>query len=178
MKGDRRDARLGDEPLGELHAAGVPGSPTGAQLDGDGQPAALAGGAGDRDRDVGVVEQRGAGAGLADLRHGTAHVEVDRVGARLGDDPGRDAHHVGVLSEQLDRHRPAVRTLARVDAQHLHTGALVAVEDRVRGDHLRDGHPGAVALGLQAHEPVADAGERREHHAVGHGQGAELSRGL
>ena len=38
----------------------------------------------------------------------------------------------------------------------------------------RVGHPGAVARGLQAHEPVADPGQRREQHAVGHAQAGEL----
>ena len=41
------------------------------------------------------------------------------------------------------------------------------VVDREGRDHLRDREPGAEALGLQAHEPVADAGQRRQHHAVG-----------
>ena len=59
-----------------------PGAAPGAQLDGDRQAAALARGARDRDRHVGVVDQRRAGAGLADLRHRAAHVEVDEVGAR------------------------------------------------------------------------------------------------
>ena len=41
------------------------------------------------------------------------------------------------------------------------------------GDHLRDDEPRAVAPRLQAHEPVADPRQRREHHAVGDGQAAE-----
>ena len=45
--------------------------------------------------------------------------------------------------------------------------APVAVGDREARDHLRDRQPGAVALRLQAHEPVADPGERREQDAVG-----------
>ena len=43
----------------------------------------------------------------------------------------------------------------------------VPVVDGEARDHLADRQPGAVALGLQAHEPVADPGQRREHHAVG-----------
>ena len=45
--------------------------------------------------------------------------------------------------------------------------ALVAVVHGEARDHLRDGQAGAVALGLQAHEPVADSGQRREHDPVG-----------
>ena len=67
---------------------------------------ALDGGARERDGAVGVGEQRGAGAGLAHLRHRAAHVDVDRVGAARGDVRGGGAHRVGVFAEQLDR-RPA-----------------------------------------------------------------------
>ena len=41
--------------------------------------------------------------------------------------------------------------------QQLVERLAVAVVDREARDHLRDREPGAVALGLQAHEPVADA---------------------
>ena len=44
---------------------------------------------------------------------------------------------------------------------------------RVARDHLRDRQPGAVALGLQAHEPVADPRQRRQHDAVGDRDAAE-----
>ena len=57
--------------------------------------------------------------------------------------------------------------LVGVDAQQLAQRALVAVVEREARDHLRDREPGAVALGLQAHEPVADPGQRREQHPVG-----------
>ena len=88
----------------------------------------------------------------------------------LRDARGGRAHDGGSCAEQLDRDRPAV-ALARVDAQHLATRALVAVKDGMGGDHLRDDEAGAVALGLQAHEPVADASQRREHDAVGNRSG-------
>ena len=59
-----------------------------------GQPAAaLAGGRRDPHRQVGVGEQGGAGAGLADLAHRAAHVDVDQVGAGIGDDLRGRAHH-------------------------------------------------------------------------------------
>ena len=100
--------------------------------------------------------------GLADLRHGAAHVDVDQVGAGLRDALGRRGHHVGIGAEQLDRHR----VLVRMDAQQLGAGALVAVVDGVARHHLRDRQAGAVALGLEPHEPVADAGQRRQHDPV------------
>ena len=70
-----------------------------------------------------------------------------------------------VLAEELDRGR-AGRPLLGVHAQHLDARLLVAVVDGVARHHLRDRQAGAVALGLQAHEPVADARQRREHDAV------------
>ena len=57
--------------------------------------------------------------------------------------------------------------LVGMDAQHLLDGAAVAVHQGDAGDHLRDREPRTVAARLQAHEPVADAGERSEQHAVG-----------
>ena len=134
----------------------------GAELDRHRQPAAPRRRARERDRPVGIVEQRRAGAGLAHLRHRAAHVEVDQVGARRGDLLGRRGHHVGVVAEQLHRDR----VLVGVDPQQLAAGPLVAVVHREARDHLRHDQPGAVALGLQAHEPVADPGQRGEHDAV------------
>ena len=109
VEGDRRDARLAYEPVGELKAARVARATARAELDGDGQAGALARGAGDGDGDVGVVEQGGAGAGLADLGDGAAHVQVDGVGARARDRGGGDAHDGGVLAEELDRDDAARR---------------------------------------------------------------------
>ena len=62
---------------------------------------------------------------------------------------------------------------SRVDPQQLVERLAVAVVDREARDHLGDREPGAVALGLQAHEPVADAGQRREHDPVGDRDAAE-----
>ena len=63
--------------------------------------------------------------------------------------------------------------LARVDPQQLRAGLRVAVVDGEARHHLRHREPGAVALGLQAHEPVPDPGQRREHDPVGDRQAAE-----
>ena len=160
---------------GLLGQAPGDGDALGAQLDRDGQAGPLARGARDRDRGVRVLEQRRARARLHDLGDGTAHVEVDQVGAALGDHGGGGAHHLGVLPEQLDRHRPSRPGLALglVDAQQLGVGAPVVVVDREARDHLAHDEAGAVAAGLQSYEPVADPGQRRQHDAVGDGQAAE-----
>ena len=121
----------------------------------------------DRDRGVVVLEHRRARAGLHDLRDRAAHVEVDEVGAAPR---RRRAAALRMTSGSWPKSwiddRPA-RALVGVDAQHLGARLLVAVVDPEARDHLRHREPGAVALGLQAHEPVADARQRREHDAVG-----------
>ena len=66
--------------------------------------------------------------------------------------------------------------LVGVDPQQLSAGPLVAVVHSEARDHLRHRQPGAVALGLQSHEPVADPGQRRQHHAVGDLNAAERPR--
>ena len=109
-----------------------------------------------------VLQQRGAGAGLADLAHRAAHVQVDQVGARGGHHRGGLAHDVGVVAEELHRHR----VLVGMDAQELAHGALVAVGQAEARHHLGHHEAGAVAPRLQPDEPVADAGQRREHEPV------------
>jgi hypothetical protein len=60
-----------------------------------------------------------------------------------------------------------------MDPEQLTAGALVAVVNREARDHLGNDEAGAVALGLQAHEPVADPRERRQHDSVGDRDPAE-----
>ena len=112
---------------------------------------------------VRVGDQRRPGAGLQHLRHRAAHVEVDQRRPGRGRHRRRLAHHLGIGAEQLDRDR----ALVGMDAQHLLDRAPVAVGDREARDHLGDRQPGAVAVRLQADEPVADPGQRREQDAVG-----------
>ena len=109
-----------------------PGRCPGRSLTVTGRPLPSRRRAGDRDRLVGVVEQRRARAGLADLAHRAAHVQVDQVGARVGHDLRGLAHHVGVVAEELHRDR----VLVRVDAQELAHGALVAVLEAEARHHL------------------------------------------
>src|SRR5688572_32342175 len=89
-------------------------------------------------------------SGLADLAHGTAHVDVDQVGAGAGRDPRAGAHHVRVVSEELDRDRVL---LGMHDEQLLERAAVAMVQREAR-DHLRDREPGPVAARLESHEPV------------------------
>ena len=48
--------------------------------------------------------------------------------------------------------------------------------DREARDHLADREPRTVALGLQAHEPLADPGKRGEYDAVRDADGADPER--
>ncbi len=59
-------------------------------------------------RVVGVVEQRGARAGLRHLPDRAAEVDVDDVGAGRLDHPGRLGHRDRVGAEDLDRQRMLV----------------------------------------------------------------------
>jgi hypothetical protein len=132
------------QPARHLDPAEVTRALARAQLDGDRQTAAPGGGAGQRDRPIGIVEQRRSGAGLAHLRDRAAHVDVDQIGARRGHPLRGRLHHVRIVAEQLHGHR----VLVRMDPQQLAAGALVAVVHGEARDHLRDRQPGAVALGL------------------------------
>ena len=117
----------------------------------------------DRSRQLVVLEQGRAGAGLAHLAHRAAHVDVDQIGAGLGRDRRAGAHHFGIVPEQLDRDR----VLVGVDPQQLPQGALVAIVQAEARDHLREGETGAVAARLESYEPVADSGQRRQQDPVG-----------
>ena len=64
--------------------------------------------------------------------------------------------------------------LLRMDLQELLVGPHVAVLEPEAGDHLRHHEAGAVALGLEAHEPVPDAGKGRQDQAIGQRVAAQL----
>ena len=112
------------------------------------------------------------GAGLADLAHRAAHVEVDHVGAGVGGHRRGLAHDRRVVAEELDRDR----MLVGVDAQELLDRALVAVGEAEAGDHLGGDQAGPEAPRLKPHEPVADAGERSQHEPVLERRGRRASR--
>ncbi len=164
------DASLVHQPVRERDAATIAGAQARSQLDRNWQAAATSGRARDRDGPVRVFEQRHAGAGFAHLRDRTAHVQVDQVGARRRDPLGRRGHHVRVGPEQLHRDR----VLVGMNPQQLATGPLVAVVDGEARDHLRDDQAGAVAAGLETHEPVPDPCQGREHDTVTHAHAAQL----
>ena len=112
-------------------------------------------------RVVGIVEQRGAGAGLRHLLDRAAEVHVDDVGAGGLDHPGRLGHRDRVGAEDLDRERMLVGGDPQVAER-----PLVAVLDPGHRDHLRADEPGAVAAALAAKRLHADAGHRREDEAA------------
>ena len=169
MEADAGDPRLLHQPARQERAALVARPLARAKLYGDRQTASDGSGARDRDGAVRVVEQRGAGARLADLADGTAHVQVDQVGPRRGHDLGRVLHHVRVVAEELHRHR----VLVGVDAEELRPRALVAVVEAEARHHLGHRERGAMPPRLKANEPGADAGQRRQHQPVGEAQTAQ-----
>ena len=111
VEADARDAGLLDEPPRHVDALGLAALAAGAQLDRDREAGALARGDRDRHGRVGVAEHRGARAGLADLGHGAAHVEVDDVRAGARDGRRRRAH------DRRGRGRRAGRRPARPRAR-------------------------------------------------------------
>ena len=111
---------------------------------------------------LGVVEERGAGAGLRHLAHRAAEVDVDDVGAGGLDHPRGLGHRDRVGAEDLDRERVLVGGDAEVPER-----PLVAVLDPRDRDHLRADEAGAVAAALPAERLDADAGHRREDEAAG-----------
>ena len=100
-----------------------------------------------------LAHQAAAGVVLRDLRHRTAHVDVDDVGAHALDDLRGCRHLVGIAAEDLNRDRPfffrVLGVLERpVDAAH----------ESLRADHLGDDEA-AAAVALD------EASERRVGHA-------------
>ena len=113
-------------------------------------------------RMVGIVEQRGARAGLRHLLDRAAEVHVDDVRAGRLDHPGRLGHRRRVGAEDLDRERVLVRADPEVPER-----PLVPVLDPGHRDHLRADEPGAVAAALAAKCLHADARHRRQDQAAG-----------
>ena len=72
------------------------------------------------------------------------------------------AHRVGVRAEELDRDR----MLVGMDPQHLVAVRSLPWWSAKLETISETAMPGAVAARLQAHEPVADPGQRREQDAV------------
>ena len=103
---------------------------------------------------------------LQDLRDGAAHVEVDQVGARLGHRAAAARVTSGSWPRSCIATGPASRSRGSMTEQLVERAAGSRRGSR-SSRPSRDREPGPVALGLQAHEPVADARQRREHDAVG-----------
>ena len=110
-----------------------------------------------------VAHQRGAGAPLEHLVGRAAHVDVADVGPQLLDDQGGLAHGGGVRAVDLDGERALL--LAEV---HQLAGALVALDDGLRGDELHRHHAHAA-------DPPHDQAEVAVRHP---GHGSEPERGI
>ena len=159
MERQRRGAGL-DEPRPDLEAGARAVLDAAPHLHRHRQVDRVGDGLDDPARVVGVVEQRRAGAGLRHLPDRAAEVDVDDVGARGLDHPGRLGHRDRVGAEDLDRERVLVGGDAQVAER-----ALVAVLDPGDRDHLRADEPGAEAAALAPEGLHADAGHRRQDEA-------------
>ena len=111
---------------------------------------------------VGVVEERGARAGLRHLLHRAAEVHVDDVRAGGLDHAGGLGHRHRVGAEDLDRERMLVRADPQI-AERL----LVPVLDPGHGDHLGADEARPVAAALAAKCLHRNACHRRQHDAAG-----------
>ena len=94
---------------------------------------------------IGIVEERGAGAGLRHLLDRAAEVHVDDVRACGLDHAGRLGHRHRVGAEDLDRERMLVGAHPQVAER-----PLVPVLDPGHRDHLRADEAGPVAAALAA----------------------------
>jgi hypothetical protein len=104
-----------------------------------------------------------SGSGLRHLAHRAAEVHVDDVGSGGLDHPPRLGHRGRLGAEDLDRERMLVGRDTQVAE-----GALVAVLDPGRGDHLRADETGAEPSPLAPKRLDRDAGHRRQHDPRGH----------
>ena len=156
-------ATLKGKPPCHLDATELARTKARAQLHRHGQSAPARRRPRHRHRTGRIGQQRGAGPRLAHLGHRAAHVDIDQVGAGGGDGLRRGGHHIGVVPEQL--HRDGM--LVGMDPQQLAAGPLVLVVHGEARDHLGHNQAGTEAAGLEAHEPVADPSQRREHDPIG-----------
>ena len=105
-----------------------------------------------------LAHQAAAGVVLRDLRHRTAHVDVDDVGAHAFDDLRGRRHLVGIAAEDLDRDRPLFLGVLGVLER-----AIDAADQPFGAHHLGDDQPAAaVALDQPAERRVGHAGHRRD----------------
>ena len=110
------------------------------------------------------------GAAYAAAMRSVHESKCHRIGLRK--DWNAWEYPLWVLAEELDGHG----MLIVMDAEELARGPLVAVLHPEARHHLGHDEPGPVPLGLEPHEPVADARQRGEHDAVGNANRADLER--
>ncbi len=162
MQRQRRGARL-DETRADLEARAGAVLEAATHLHRDGHVDRVGDGGDDAAGAVRVVEQGRAGARLRHLLDRAAEVDVDDVGARVGDHPRRLGHQLRFRAEDLD----GERVLVGCDAQVAEC-ALIAVVEAGAADHLGADEPGAEPAALAAKRLHADARHRREHEARWH----------
>jgi hypothetical protein len=132
VEADRRDSRIRGQSERQVEALSAARLAAGAKLHRHRHATALPGGDGDPHGEILVREQSGAGAGLADLADGAAHVDVDQIGACLRDHSRRRSHDLRILAEELNRDG----VLVGMQAEQLAHGALIAVVEPEARNHL------------------------------------------
>ena len=133
-----------------------------AQLHRHGHRDRLGDGARDADRDLVVVERGCAGAGLRDLPHRAAEVDVDDVGAGCLAHARGLGDGAGIRAEDLHCERMLVAGDPQVAER-----ALVAVREPAGRDHLGADEPRAEPTALPPERLHADTRHRRQHDARG-----------
>ena len=110
----------------------------------------------------GRFEQQTPGAALGDFGHRTAHVDVNGIGPRGGDDGGGFAHDVGFGAEQLHGDGPLFLGKPGQRTRFL-LRLFAAANQRGRGHKFRPTHARAIATAQAAKRLRRDAGHRRQH---------------
>ena len=161
----------GLQPFGELRAVPVIFPDTAAEFDRDGKIHRLFHGGYDPSRQRRIAHQGAALTVVKDLRHRTAHVDVNEV--RMADVPGtagRFRHHLRLVPKQLGAAGPVRRLHFQQSG-----GFFIVIDQRFGADHLRIGHGCAE---LSAHRPkgrVRNARHRRQKKTVFGPEPAKIS---
>ena len=157
MERQRRRSRL-DEPRPELEARARAVLDAAPHLHRDRDVDRARDRGDDPHRELRILHQMRAGAGLRHLADGAAEVHVDDVRARRTRPSAPPPPSSRLRAEDLDRERMLVGRDAQIAER-----PLVAVPDPGGRDHLRAHEPRAEAAALAAEGLDRDAGHRREH---------------
>jgi hypothetical protein len=147
-----------DEPRPELEAGACAVLEAAAHLHRDRELDGGRDGLDDARGAAGILEQGRARAGLRDLAHRAAEVDVHDVRAGVGDHPRRLGHHGRIGAEDLHGQRVLVAGDAEIAKR-----ALVSVVQPGATDHLGANQPRTEAPALAAEGLHAHARHRGEH---------------